>query len=300
MTHLTESEFWYELMDDVLGTRSGGAVVIVDAENARKGVGKTSCGVFFARAFSKAFNYQMEEEDLVIAGEAYLDRLRGHPGESQPSVVVWDEAVGGGSGDARRSMAEQNRVMGQAWQLLRTKRIISLVTLPDWNDLDSRLQKLADYRLWCQEKPIGKVKPYKITTPFNSHEVRTRGLGDGDGATPISFPDLKSHDDRFYRHISEKKETLISATGTFDADEALVADGGDDQQDPEEAAEMAAREQAIQTALRAVKPWDDNGMSYQKAAQLVDYSSSWVGNRIEEYREGYHRDLVDVPQGDPV
>jgi len=301
MTGIQKTEFWGEVMDDVLGTREGGAILLVDAENARKGVGKTGCAVTLARAFAKALNYEIEEDDLVIAGENYLQRLRDQPGEYQPSVVVWDEAVGGGSGDSRRHMAEQNRVMGQAWQLLRTKRIISLVTLPDWNDLDSRLQKLADYRIWCREEPIGKFQPYKIVTPFNSSEVRTKGLGPGDGARKIAFPDLKTEGDPLYQHISEKKDRLIDAGNTFDADEALVADGGDQQQKPEEAAKERAREEAIKTALRAVKPWDDDaGMTYRDAAKLIDYSSSWVGDRVDEWDEGYHRDLVEAPEVEPA
>jgi len=300
MTGIQETEFWWEVMDDVLGTRNGGAIILIDAENARKGVGKTGCAVTLARAFAKAFDYEIEGEDLVIAGENYLRRLREQPGEYQPSVLVWDEAVGGGAGDARRHMAEQNRVMGQAWQLLRTKRIISLVTLPDWNDLDSRLQKLADYRVWCREKPIGKFQAYKVVTPFNSSEVRTKGLGHGDQTRKIAFPDLKSEGDPLYQHISEKKDELIDAANTFDADDALVDADEEEEIDPEVAAESAAREEAIKTAVRAVKPWDDeSGMSQEEAASLVDYSGSWVGNRVREWKKGQHRNLVAKPEAIP-
>lgn len=294
--HFTETEFWNTVLDDVYGPREGGAVLIFDAENARKGVGKTSAAVFFARAFSRAFGFEIGEADLVISGENYLSRLEEHPGEHQPSVVVWDEAVGGGSGDSRRSMAEENRVMGQAWQMLRTKRVVSLVTLPDWNALDSRLQKLADYRLWCREQPIGVVQPYKVTTPFNAssgNDVKTRGLGPDTGARGVWFPDMKGHGDPLYHAIAAKKDQLIDARGTFDANDALAADGGEDPEDPEEAADRAKREQALRTAIRAVKPWDDDaGMSYTDAAKLIDYSSSWVGNRADEFREGHHRDVM--------
>jgi hypothetical protein len=298
--HLTETEFWKELMDDVLGTRSGGAVIIIDAENARKGVGKTSLAVALALAFARAFDYDIGKEDLVISGDDYIRQLQDHPGEYQPSTVVWDEAVGGGSGDSRRHMAEQNRVMGQAWQLLRTKRIISLVTLPDWSDLDSRLQKLADYRLWCREKPIGKFQAYKVVTPFAERGVRTKGLGGGEdtSATKIAFPDLKSAGDPLYEHISEQKEALIDADGTFDADEALAESDDQEEVDPEAAAEQAQREEAVKTALRAVKPWDDDrGMSYKDAAKLIDYSSSWVGNRVDDWDAGQYRDLIEIEAG---
>lgn len=289
---IAETEFWESLIHDVFGPRSGGAVLLVDAENARKGIGKTSAAVAIGRLAARAFDYELAEEDLVLAGDRYLDRLREHPDTEQPSVVVWDEAVGAGSGDARRSMAEQNRVMGQAWQLLRTKRIVSLVTLPDWNELDKRLRKLADYRLWCRERPIGTLQAYKIETPFEGSGLQTRGLGPGEGAQPIEFPNLDAAGCPYYEYVTEKKDELIHAD-TFDADVAL-ADGGGDQRDPEEAAADAERTAQVKTALRAVKPWDDHeGMTHREAAKLTDYSHSWVTERVNEWHDGLHRDLVE-------
>jgi hypothetical protein len=300
MTHISKTEFWRKIMHDVLGPRNGGAILVIDAENARKGVGKTGLAVGLARLFAKAFNYDFQNDDLAISGEHYLYLLQNHPGQYQPSVVVWDEAVGGGAGDGRRHMTEQNRVMGQAWQTLRTKRIISLVTLPDSQDLDGRLLKLADYRLRCLEKPIGKFQGYKITTPFDSSEARTKALGDdGNGhARKITFPDMDANDDPFYQHLSEEKDKLIDADDTFDADEVLGSpgdDGGEDV-DPQEVADEVSRQEQLKTVLRAVEPWDeDSGMSYRDAADLVDYSYSWVRDRIAEYEDGEHRDLVEPP-----
>lgn len=294
MSHITDTQFFNELMRDIYGPRSGGAIIIVDAENARKGVGKTGLAVGLGQYLSNIFGYDMKREDCVLSGKDYLQRLEDHPGTQQPSVVVWDEAVGGGSGDSRRSMAEQNRVLGQAWQTLRTKRIVQIVTLPDWNDLDTRLQKLADYRLWCREKPIGVFQPYKITTPFNGNGIRTVGLGPSNGGTrEIKFPNLDAYDDPLYEYISEQKDRLIDADGTYDADDVLGAEE-EEQIDPEEAADQAEREMAIKTVLRSVRPWDDErGDSYSDAAKLVGFSQSWVSNRVQEWKDGAHRDLLE-------
>lgn len=73
----------------------------------------------------------------------------------------------------------------------------------------------------------------------------------------------------------------------------LQEDGGDaDGLDADEARKQAQ----IETAIRAVKPWDDDaGMDYRDAAGLVDYAKTWVGDRVRDWRDGEHRDLVPDP-----
>ncbi len=222
---LQESEFWQLLMRDVYGPREGGAIVVIDAENARKGVAKTSCMAALARALAKQFQYEITPDDGVLGGKSLLQRYRAHPGQEHPSVLAWDEAVGAGSGDARRAMSNDNIELGRAWQLLRAKRIVTLTTLPDWNDLDVRLQKLADYRVHVSEWPLGEFKAYKAGTKFSNGGVVTYGLGPNQGAEPISFPDMDRHGDPFYKELSRKKDELVHS-GTFEADKAL-ADGGE-------------------------------------------------------------------------
>jgi len=229
--HIQDTEFFDAVMKDVFGPREGGAIFLVDAKDARKGVGKTSAAVGLAALFSKYFGWEVDVDDLVLSGDEYLDRLRDHPATEQPSCVVWDEAVGAGSGDSRRSMAEQNRVLSQAWQLLRTKRILSFVTLPDMFDLDSRLCKLADYRIFCLREPIGYFKAYEIGTPFRGSDIITRGLGKSEGAQRISFPDLPSAGHPLYNQLAAKKDKLIDDGNSFDADDVLRADPVEEEED---------------------------------------------------------------------
>ena len=211
-----ETEFAQALIEDIEGVRDGGAIIVVDAEDARTGVGKTSAAVAFAKFTANLFGYDLREDDLVLSGEQYLGLYDEQPGEEQVSVAVWDEAVGAGSGDARRAMANQNVELGQAWQIMRQQKVITFVTLPDWGDLDSRLQKFADYRLWCR-RDIGQVQAYEVGTEFNSGNLRTRGLGPGDGAEPIQFPDMAEIEDPHYMALKQKKTELIES-GTLDAD----------------------------------------------------------------------------------
>jgi len=294
--HITDTKFWNVLMDDVFGPRKGGAIIFVDAENARKGVAKTSGAVALARVIARAFRYDIQKDDMTLSGSHYLRRYQEHPGKEQPSVLVLDEFVGAGSGDARRAMSTQNVDFGRAWQLLRAKRVVTLATLPDWNEADTRLQKYADYRVWCREKPIGYFQPYKVTVPFNSSgsgaQTRTKGLSYSDNTRRIAFPNMDSENDPYYSHLTERKDELIHANG-WDAD-ALEGDD-EDAEEPLEPEEVRRRE-AVKVALRLYRPWEENEITYGDVADVVDdYGKSWVGERVNEWRDGKLRDLVEDP-----
>lgn len=298
-THFTESKFWNVLNHDVWGPRKGGAIIFVDAENARKGVAKTSGAVALARLLSVKFGYELQKEDMTLSGAHYLKRYQEHPGKKQPSVLVLDEFVGAGSGDARRAMSSQNVDFGRAWQLLRAKRVVTLATLPDWNEADKRLQKYADYRVWCKERPMGYFQPYKVTVPFNSggsgSQVKTKGLSYGTrkNTDRVRFPDMDANNDPFYKYLSEKKDELINSE-SWDAD---VLDGESDDEEQLEPNEVRRLEH-IKTAIRLYRPWDtDTEHSYADVADaLAEKSESWVGNRVREWKNGEHRDLVPNPK----
>jgi len=115
-------------------------------------------------------------------------------------------------------MAQENVDLGRAWQLMRDRRVITFVTLPDWGDLDSRLQKLADYRVWCR-RDIGSMQAYEIGTTFEGGDIRTRGLGPGEGAEPIAFPDV-TDDSELYQSIKAKKDK-VQETDSLSADELV-------------------------------------------------------------------------------
>jgi hypothetical protein len=299
--HITETKFWNVLMDDVFGARKGGAIIFVDAENARKGVAKTSGAVALARLIARAFRYDIKKDDMTLSGAHYLRRYQEHPGKEQPSVLVLDEFVGAGSGDARRAMSNQNVDFGRAWQLLRAKRVVTLATLPDWNEADPRLQKYADYRIWCKEKPIGFFQPYKVTVPFNSSgsgaKTRTKGLSYTDDTDRVAFPNMDGEADPYYGHLTERKDELIHSAG-WDAD--ALEDGSDAESEEQLTVEEIERRELIKVAVRLYKPWDDETQrSYEEVSQAIEEKSdTWVGNRVREWKNGEHRDLVSDPRGE--
>lgn len=253
-------------MDGVYGPRQGGARIIVDAENAATGVGKTTCAVSLAQAFSSAFEYDLQPEDFTLSGEAYLERWREHPGKEQPSVIVLDELSGAGAGDARRSMSNKNVNLGRSWQLMRKKRVITLCTLPHWSDADRRLRRFADHRVWCLQKPIGYYRPYKVTSSFDDGKVMTRRYQDD--ADRMSFPNLDAHDDEYFRAVTAKKDALLDSDA-FDADKLQK----DDEPEPEEV-ERDTKKESAQNAR-------DAGLSTREISDIVDMSQSWVSKYTE-------------------
>jgi len=260
--HLTDTDWWHDLMHGIYGPRQGGARIIIDAEGASTGVGKTGLAVYLAKLCSEAFGYEITTDDVTLSGEQYLDRWREHPGPEQPSVIILDELAGAGAGDARRSMSNKNVNLGRSWQLMRKKRIVTIATLPHWGDADSRMQRFCDYRLFCLEEPIGYFRPYSVTSSFSKGDVRTKSYDD---VQRIRLPNLDAADDDLYRYASKLKDELL-ASEVFDADE--LADDGPEQPDPDE----VEREQKIEDAQRA----RDTGLSTRQVADIVGMSQSWV------------------------
>ena len=261
------SHFFRSLYDDIEGSRSGGAIVIVDAEDARTGVGKTAAACAMAEYVAWYFGYELQDRDGVLSGQEYLSLFQQHPNEEQVSVCIWDEAVGAGSGDSRRSMAQENVDLGRAWQIMRDRRVVTFVTLPDWGDLDSRLQKLADYRVWCR-RDIGQMQAYEIGTTFQNGELRTRGLGPGDGAEPIAFPDV-TEDSDIYQTIKEKKDR-VQETDKLDAGELV--------DDDEDASETEDQKTTLESA----------------AGEVLDRIEEFTGEHPSNGMRYIDADLIDV------
>jgi hypothetical protein len=267
--HLKNTDFWHDLMHGILGPRKGGAKIICDSENGSVGCGKTTAAVSIALAVSQAFDYQLSPKDFTLSGEQYLNRWREHPGEEQPSVIVLDELSGAGAGDARRSMSNENVNLGRSWQLMRKKRIVSIITLPHWSDVDKRMRRFADYRIWCLRQPIGYYRPYKVTSTFDRGDVRTESYDD---VQRIKFPNLDAIGDPLFKKITEKKDALLDS-GEFDAD-ALSEVEEHTPPDPQE----VRHEQKVEDAQRARELFE---LSSYDAAELVDMSQSWVNKYTE-------------------
>jgi len=268
--HMTETEWWDDLCHGIFGPRKGGARIIIDAEDAKTGVGKTGLAVFLARLLAEGvFDYKLTEDDFTLSGAKYLQRWREHPGEEQPSVIVLDELGGAGAGHARRSMSNQNVELGNAWQLMRKKRIISIVTLPHWSKVDRDMRMQADFRLWCLKEPIGYFQPYEVGAGFDNGEVMTDGYDD---VERINFPDMDKHDDSVYKYLAGEKDELLESE-FFDADKLIDGAEPEETMSPDE----ARREERVEIAQRK----RNNGDTTREIADDVGMSHTWVIENTE-------------------
>jgi hypothetical protein len=262
-SHLKDTKFWQKLMKGIYGPRAGDARIIIDSEDSSKGTGKTGLAVFLAKVLSGVFDYNLQDDDLTLSGAEYLERVREHPGEEQPSVVILDELAGAGAGHAYREMSHQNVELGNWWQLMRKKRTVTIVTLPHWSKASKSMRREAEFRLHCLKEPIGYFKAYEVGADFDDGSVKTHTLDD----EPIQFPDIPSYGMREYRNLDKQKDTLL-ASATTDADTALADGGPEEKQDPEDA--RKEEREAVAQRMR------DNGATLREAADVVDMSRTWV------------------------
>jgi len=96
-----------------------------------------------------------------------------------------------------------------------------------------------------------------------------------------------------YQGLTDTREKYNQhEASAFDVE---MDDDGDDGQDAPDADDIR-RQEAIRTVVKACQPWhEDSGASYPDAADLVDYSDSWVGDRVRDWKDGQYRDLVSAP-----
>lgn len=268
MVEITRTQWFDEVLEGIVGKRKGGAKIIIDAEDASTGVGKTGLAVSIGKLLAQVFDYEIVEDDLTLSGAKYLERWREHPGQEQPSVLILDEMGGAGAGHARRAMATQNVELGNAWQLMRKKRIVTLVTLPHWSKVDKDMRQQADYRLWCLRKPIGYFRPYKIGSGFDSGSVKTSSYDD---VSRIRFPNLDAHDDPLYRDLEAKKDRLLDSE-YFDADKLKEEDEGE---------RMSPDEAERQTKIEIAQRMRDQGESGADIGEKLGMSDVWVYNNTE-------------------
>ena len=202
-----------KILQDIYGPRQGGIKICIDAAQSRLGVGKTSAAVWFATELSYLFDYELEFSDFTLDGEQYKKRWREHGGDS-PSVIVLDEISGAGIAPSRKAMSNSNQELARTWELMRTKKIVTITTCADINFIDSALRKLLDIRIHMLDKPLFHAKCYEMKTSFSKSEIRSKTLGGR-----IRTPDMTGHP--FLEYLDAQKLELLGrqslmtkATGT--------------------------------------------------------------------------------------
>jgi len=126
---------------------------IIVARDNDTGTGKTTLAV----ALCKKWGDDWGAENATNRPGEYRDFLNNKP---EGSVLLADEI--GQMFDSRRSMSSENVAVSQDWQMIRTKRYITLSTLPGPSFLDKRLKKLADVMILATRRGHARVYRLKV------------------------------------------------------------------------------------------------------------------------------------------
>lgn len=154
---------------------------------------------------------------------------------------------------------------------IRVKGFLFLLGFQDWDDVPKFLKKRrAKNALVIPRR--GYVKGYNRDAMDHKYET-------DDWPDPTfrnHFPTLEGLDiwDQFKDRDEDEKMERIQAGDDPDPDDVYW--------------NMQAK-----VALRSVKPWsEDEGMTQRGAAKLIDFSASWINDRLDEWDDGHHRDLL--------
>ncbi len=129
------------------------AVVLITADDADRGVGKTACATALAKILDTSADGFDGESKATLSVPRFLelyDTLE--PGSS----LVLDE---GEQLDSRRAMSQQNVDASLKMQTRRVNEIMVIITLPSPDMIDKRVEQLADF--WVNVESRGKATIYK-------------------------------------------------------------------------------------------------------------------------------------------
>lgn len=181
--------------------------------------------------------------------------------------------------DAARILYKKDAMQGDQKDIekdlldVRTKEFLMLLGFQDFDVMPTMLQER-------RAKFLFRIPERGTVWGYNRDSIDER-VESGEWPEPDLEDTFNALDDtllweEFQARDKEKKDERIESE--------MPTEPGD-----------ARKEEAIKTVLRATKPWAEHeGMKYREAAKLVDYSKSWVGERVREFREdNMHRDLLD-------
>jgi len=244
------------------------------------GAGKTATTLDVSRAWAARTggalygNTGWDGYDEVVNTDR--DLLEAMASRKGPALGVLDEAsqsLTGRGADSTKAEAFADRMTlirkSEADHGPHAKRGSLLAVSHNWSRMNAPMRRLATLIIQKpSRKDPGRVKLWRS----DGGEDKREDIGTYTGLTDTR--------ENYPEHEASEFDVVLSD----DADDADDLDADDLQ-----------RETAIGNALRAVKPWtDDAGMSYREAGNVVDYSEGWVSDRVQEWRSGEHRHLVDV------
>lgn len=210
--------------------------------------------------------------ERVVFGEREEYKKMLLESESGDAISVQDAAHVLFSKDA---MVGEQKDIEKAMLDIRIENYFILLGFQDWRDIPDALRRR-------RAKNVLRVPSRGTVLGYNRESMDEKYSASNDGWWPDA-----DFEDRF----PSLEGTQL--WGAFrDADAQAKRERLEDAK--EVSTEDAQKEEQIKIALRAVKPWsDDRGMTQAEAATLTDYSQAWVSDKVQNWRKGAYRDLVD-------
>jgi hypothetical protein len=155
--------------------------IIITARDSETGVGKTTCAAWLALNWTWMFSGQRWNADEFATLNPH-EYFRLVPHVDPGTVLLVDDAE---ELDARRSMQDLNVKFSWWWELMRLKRLITIITLPSPASIDSRLEELAD--VWINILDRGSAIVHDIGVGDYDRELYQQQVH------VMEFPDVSEH-----------------------------------------------------------------------------------------------------------
>lgn len=252
-----ESDLWNEYHHRVRSDAgpSRRLSILVVAENAATGVGKTTAAVSLCRAFDPDWN---AHEHATLDPYEYLDLYRNLP---RGSAILFDEI--GASMDNRRSSASVNLDISHDLQTLRVRQITTIFTVPTPDVIDKRLKMFCDYTMVCHDDTPGVATLYRHNVPVIGKNV---GKVQHDETEKLRWPNLDQQEDFEELDRMKKERYVDNETRTYDEQ---------DDQDDQDDLDKDHRDRLIRQMV-------ENGSTQKDAANAFDLSESTVSRILSE------------------
>jgi cellulose biosynthesis protein BcsQ len=229
------------------------AVILITADDADRGVGKTSLAVFLAKLLDTSETAFDADEQATLSVPRFLqlyDEL------AKGSTLLMDE---GEQIDSRRSMSQENVDASLKMQTRRVNEIIVLLTLPSADMIDSRIEQLADY--WINVEARGRATVYKMKVHRTKKKVYPETM------QRIKWPNMDGWP--AYERLAEMKQAFNNGEGQ---ENQYIRE--DEVVERVEQAEKEARREKRDNLLRQVCSHPD--IEQQQVADAVDLSAGRV------------------------
>jgi energy-coupling factor transporter ATP-binding protein EcfA2 len=239
-----------------------------------EGMGKSTFMLEFAVLWKRKTG-----QDVVI--DKLLDQIVWSLGDFQETMSAAPPRAVIPVPDAGRILHRKEAMKSEHVQLekdfldVRARENVILLGYQSWDIVPSFLQKR-------RAKNAFRILRRGDVAGYNRVQLDKRLENDRwpDETFRDTFPDLEGTElwRRYKQRDMEEKEARMGAQQEADPDDAR-------------------RQEAIKAVIRGVRPWDDEGgMTYREAAKLTDYSRGWVSDRMQEWKDGEHRELIDTKE----